>query len=114
MLPSMRLTPIAGVRRLVLVLAGVSVLALLMVGCAAAANPVAGQGAQDAGFWLGLWQGFIAPITFVVSLFNHSVGIYEVHNSGGWYDFGFLLGVSASFSGGGAGVVGGSRSKAAR
>lgn len=100
--------------RLVFALAGVGVLALLMVGCAAAANPEAGQGAHDAGFWLGLWQGIIAPIAFLVSLFNHGVGIYEVHNSGGWYDFGFLLGISASLSGGGAGAVGRSRSKAAR
>ncbi len=111
---SMRLAPIGGVQRLVFAVAGVSVLALLLVGCTAGANPEVGQGAHDAGFWLGLWQGIIAPITFLVSLFNHSVGIYEVHNSGGWYDFGFLLGISASFSGGGAGAAGRSRSKAAR
>lgn len=99
-----------GVDRVVFALAGVGVLALLLAGCAAGANPEAGQGAADAGFWLGLWQGFISPIAFLVSLFNDSVGIYEVNNSGGWYNFGFLLGVSAFFSGGGAGAAGGSRS----
>jgi len=52
-----------------------------------------------AGFWLGLWQGFISPITFVVSLFNDDVGIYEIHNNGGWYDFGFLFGAMVIFSG---------------
>ena len=45
------------------------------------------------GFWLGLWHGFICPITFLVSLFNDHVGIYEVHNDGHWYDFGFVFGI---------------------
>ncbi len=67
-----------------------------------AAGTAAAGGAR-VGFWWGLWHGLIAPITFVVSLFNHSVGIYEVHNNGGWYDFGFLLGLSFVFGGGPAG-----------
>lgn len=50
-----------------------------------------------AGFWRGLWHGLIAPITFVVSLFARNVQVYEVHNNGGWYNFGFLLGMSAVF-----------------
>jgi hypothetical protein len=58
---------------------------------------------EAAGFWLGLWQGFIAPFTFIVSLFNDSVAIYAVHNTGGWYDFGFLLGASMFFGGSGRG-----------
>ena len=96
--------PVSGPRRRVVVLAAVAVLTLLMAGCAASANPSAGQGAGDAGFWLGLWQGFIAPVAFLVSLVNDAVGIYEVRNTGGWYDFGFLLGVSIFFSSGGAGA----------
>lgn len=73
---------------------------------------VRGDGGADlAGFWLGLWQGLISPIAFIVSLFNHNVGIYEVHNNGGWYDFGFLLGVMIVFSGGGAGSGRSSRSR---
>ena len=75
---------------------------LLLASCAAAANPVAG-GSDSAGFWLGLWQGFIAPIAFLVSLFNHAVGIYEVHNNGAWYDFGYIVGLTIFFSGGTAG-----------
>ena len=49
-----------------------------------------------AGFWLGLWHGIIAPITFFLSLFMDSVNIYEVHNNGGWYNFGFFLGLGSS------------------
>ncbi|MEK8229291.1 hypothetical protein NKG05_30425 [Oerskovia sp. M15] len=51
------------------------------------------RGRQPRGFWLGLWQGIIVPVTFVVSLFTDSVSIYEVHNNGNWYDFGFVLGL---------------------
>jgi hypothetical protein len=55
-----------------------------------------------AGFWMGLWHGIIAPITFIISLFTDSVSMYEVHNTGGWYDFGFVLGAGILFGGGGS------------
>jgi hypothetical protein len=54
-------------------------------------------GARPAGFLGGVWHGFIAPITFLVSLFAGGVSIYETHNSGRWYEFGFMLGISAHF-----------------
>ena len=44
----------------------------------------------------------ILPISFIFSLFNDKVTIYEVHNSGGWYNFGFLLGAAMIWGGGGA------------
>ena len=53
-----------------------------------------------AGFWLGVWHGLIAPITFIVSIFSDKVGIYDVHNSGNWYNFGFVLGAGLFLSGG--------------
>jgi hypothetical protein len=71
--------------------------AVLLLAACAGPNTVADvPDAQQsiAGFWSGLWHGFIMPIAFIGSLFDDSIGIYEVHNSGGWYDFGFLLGVS--------------------
>jgi hypothetical protein len=69
-------------------------------GCAAGANPVVTPpGGDVAGFWQGLWHGIIAPITLIVSWFSDSVGIYDVHNNGGWYDFGFMLGLSIVFGG---------------
>lgn len=51
--------------------------------------------ATPAGFWPGLWHGMIAPITFIVSLFAPGVSIYETHNNGRWYEFGFMLGIGA-------------------
>ena len=53
------------------------------------------QFTQDnpAGFWYGLWHGVIAIIGLIVHIFNENVAVYEINNTGGWYDFGFLLGV---------------------
>jgi hypothetical protein len=86
-----------------------ALLLLLLVGivlfssCAPGPNKLAktadSQG-EVAGFWLGLWHGLIAPITFIVSLFSDKVALYEVHNSGNWYNFGFVLGAGLFLSGG--------------
>ena len=38
-------------------------------------------GASPAGFLAGLWHGLICPITFIVSLFNPGVRIYEQKNN---------------------------------
>lgn len=59
-------------------------------------------GAYPAGFWAGLWYGMIAPITFVVSLFNTRVSLYETNNKGRFYDIGFFIGISGSVGGSGA------------
>jgi ABC-type multidrug transport system permease subunit len=62
-----------------------------------------------AGFWKGLWHGLIVPVTFIISLFSKNVRLYEVHNSGLWYNFGFTLGVAIIFSGG---ILGSKKRKA--
>ena len=87
---------------LLLVAAGL----LLLSACAPGPNPAVGTGAGDgdpAGFWLGLWQGLIAPVTFVVSLFNDGVNVYEVHNSGNLYNLGYVLGLGFIVGGSSAG-----------
>jgi hypothetical protein len=70
------------------------VLAVLLLACAAscAAGDPRFTAEAPAGFWLGLWHGIIAIITLVIGIFDDSVRVYEIHNTGGWYDFGFLLG----------------------
>ena len=84
-------------------------LVLVLASCTASQAPLAGEmpGVERPGFWLGLWQGFIAPVTFFVSLFNDQVRIYAYPNAGRLYDFGFMLGISG-FSGG---IFAGSRNK---
>lgn len=76
---------------------------LTVAGCVA--GPAGPYGADHpAGFWAGLWHGFIAWITFLLSLFT-SVQMYATHNTGGWYDLGFLLGIGAWLGGGTGGCV---------
>ena len=70
---------------------------LLLASCAGPNELIGHPGA--AGFWRGLLHGILAPITFLISLFTGQVSMYEVHNSGAWYDFGFLVGLCAVLGG---------------
>jgi hypothetical protein len=86
----------------------VLLLGLLVAACTAGPNALAGTPDADghvAGFWRGLWHGFISPFTFVVSLFSETVEVFEVHNNGGWYMLGFMIGASTIFGGGGGGAA---------
>lgn len=71
---------------------------LFLASCTATQLPVSLDG-DTPGFWFGLWHGFIAPVTFIISLFPNDLRIYAYPNAGLWYDFGFMLGISG-FSGG--------------
>jgi hypothetical protein len=53
------------------------------------------------GFFFGVWHGIIAPVSFVLSVFFDDIAMYGVNNTGGWYDFGFVLGAGILFGGGG-------------
>lgn len=66
---------------------------VLLSGCAKAVDVHIST--EPSGFWLGLWHGIIVPFTFIGSLIWDSVAVYDINNTGGWYDFGFLLGVGA-------------------
>ncbi len=83
-------------------------LSFAAVSCTAGPNQmvnVPDEEGQIAGFWKGLWHGLISPITFIISLFSDTIHVYEVHNNGGWYNFGFLLGASITFGGSGGGAA---------
>lgn len=80
-----------------------TVLAIGLVSCAS--QPLGQPGAP--GFLSGVWHGVIAPIAFVISLFDDGVRMYAFPNAGRWYDFGFLLGLG--LWGGGAGASASSR-----
>lgn len=79
---------------------GIAFIFVLLSSCAhpEAIEPCV-DAAQEKGFFWGLLHGFIAPLTFIIGLFIDNVTMYAVNNSGGWYDFGFLLGIGG-FSGG--------------
>ena len=65
---------------------------LALTACAATQAPDAVR-PDTPGFLLGLWHGFIFPVAWVVSLFVPKVAVYAVPNNGGWYDFGYFLGI---------------------
>jgi len=87
--------------------AGVLVAVMFLAACAAGPNELLGSAGSEgivAGFWHGLWHGFISLFAFIASVFWDDVAIYEVHNNGAWYDLGFVLGVMSFFGGGGGGA----------
>ncbi|RYD63412.1 MAG: hypothetical protein EOP58_11440 [Sphingomonadales bacterium] len=61
---------------------------------AACATQVASEVSPQApGFLYGLWHGFIFPVAWFLSLVMPEVAVYAVPNNGGWYDFGYFLGI---------------------
>jgi len=50
-----------------------------------------------AGFFSGLWHGWIAPISLIIHIFRPDIRIYEPYNTGWWYDFGFYIAVVGGF-----------------
>jgi hypothetical protein len=41
----------------------------------------------------------IAVIALIIHVFNEHVAVYAINNTGGWYDFGFLVGVICIWGG---------------
>lgn len=52
-----------------------------------------------ANFWLGLWQGLIILLSFVASWFDNNIVLYQVHNNGFWYNFGYIIALCFSIGG---------------
>ena len=72
--------------------AAIAVAAVALAACAAT-QPATAVAPAAPGFWLGVWHGFIFPVAFLVSLFKTDVAVYAVPNAGGWYDFGYFVGI---------------------
>lgn len=72
----------------------VCALALAVSACASQIDAGVSADPEAPGFLWGLWHGFIFPWSFIGSLFDPDIAVYAVPNSGGWYDFGFFLGVT--------------------
>jgi len=54
---------------------------------------------SPAGFFMGVWHGWIAPVSLIAGLFNPDIRIYETINTGWWYDFGFYVALIGGFGG---------------
>ena len=66
----------------------------LLAACARQTPEVVEHAAAAPGFLHGLWHGFIFPFAWIGSLFDEEIAFYAVPNNGGWYDFGFFLGIT--------------------
>lgn len=80
-----------------LVVFGILLIALVpLSGC------VPGDGTyltDPAGFFWGIWHGWIAPISLILGLFNDTYRVYEVNNTGWFYDLGFYVAIISGFGG---------------
>ncbi|MDW7658010.1 MAG: hypothetical protein SCM11_12645 [Bacillota bacterium] len=83
-------------KRLVLLL-----LLILVLISLSACVPGDGKATTDnaAGFFWGIWHGWLAPISLIIGLFNRDIRIYETLNTGWWYDFGFYMAIISGFGG---------------
>ncbi len=54
---------------------------------------------HPAGFFSGIWHGWIAPVSLIIGVFNHDIRVYEPVNTGWWYDFGFYIAIISGFGG---------------
>ena len=62
----------------------VAIALLAIAGCAghnSLLDTPVGDGWSVAGFWNGIWHGMTLPFSFIGSLFDPTINIYEVHNS---------------------------------
>ena len=67
---------------------------LLLSSCADVSTVCAEPNEMVYGFWYGVWHGAIILWSLIAQLFYDDVAIYGINNNGGWYDFGYVLGVS--------------------
>lgn len=83
-------------KKLVLIFLVLSLL-FVLTGC----MPGDGKYTQDkpANFLSGIWHGWIAPISLIVSIGNKNIRIYESMNIGFWYDFAFYMAIISGFGG---------------
>ena len=66
---------------------------LVLAACARQASSAVSHAPDSPGFLLGLWHGFIFPVAWALSLFMPGIAVYAVPNQGGWYDFGYFVGI---------------------
>lgn len=79
----------------------ISVLTLVLVVILSGCLPGGGNFVENtkANFLNGIWHGWIAPISLIGGLFNSNIRVYEINNTGWWYDFGFYMAIISGFGG---------------
>lgn len=79
------------------VLLGALAVLVLLTGCI----PGDGKASEDqpAGFFWGIWHGWLAPLSLIIGIFDKDIRIYEVLNKGWWYDLGYYIAIIGGFGG---------------
>jgi len=76
-------------------LVALTIALVAFTGCADSVSFTKAATMTPVGFSYGLWHGMLLPFAWLVSLFDSDVAIYASYNNGGWYNFGFVIGVGA-------------------
>ena len=63
--------------------------AMLLTSCATANH----SSYNPYDFFGGFIHGYFVIFSWIGSLFSDNIIIYSCNNNGGWYDFGFMLGI---------------------
>ena len=81
---------------LILLLLSIAIMVLLS-GCI----PGDGKHTADkpAGFFWGIWHGWLAPLSLIIGIFVDNIRVYEVMNTGWGYDLGFYMAIISGFGG---------------
>lgn len=84
-------------KKKVLLLFVMAAVMLLLSGCV----PGDGRNTTEdpAGFFWGIWHGWVAPISLIIGFFKENIHVYEVNNTGWWYDLGFYIAIISGFGG---------------
>jgi ABC-type multidrug transport system permease subunit len=72
-------------------------LLLVLTGCMANVTPAFES--NPAGFFLGIWHGWLAPLSLILQIFNPEHSIFELNNTGFGYEIGFYMAVISGFGG---------------
>jgi len=86
-----------GIKRLLFFILALLLTLMILSGCV----PGDGQASitNPSGFLSGVWHGWIAPVTLIIGFFNSNIRIYEIYNTGHWYDIGFYIAILGGFGG---------------
>lgn len=87
---------VKGMLKKIVILCLTLVLVLTLTGCLPGNLRYKGR---SAGFFWGLWHGWVAPVSLIIQLFKPQVRLYEVNNVGWLYDFGFYMAILGGFGG---------------
>lgn len=76
---------------------------IMIIFCLSLTGCIPGDGTNSventAGFFSGIWHGWIAPFSLIGSILNEDLSIYEIYNNGFLYDLGFYMAIISGFGG---------------